>query len=84
MGPNINAIGIIFAPVFAIAVSLIWRTTPDNKRFVKAILIPVFIIILTAIIIKFLPKDWRLAFSLNCFYQLPVCSRYYGLLKIKQ
>jgi hypothetical protein len=70
MGPNINAIGIIFAPVFAIAVSLIWRTTPDNKRFVKAVLIPVFIIILTAIIIKFLPEDWNLAFPLQLF--LPI------------
>jgi hypothetical protein len=70
MGPDINAIGIIFAPVFAIAVSLIWRTTSDNIRFVKAVLIPVFIIILTTIIIKFLPEDWKLAFSLQLF--LPI------------
>jgi hypothetical protein len=70
MGPDINAIGIIFAPVFAIAVSLIWRTTSDNIRFVKAVLIPVFIIILTAIIIKFLPEDWKLTFSLQLF--LPI------------
>ncbi|MDD5326702.1 MAG: hypothetical protein PHY02_02685 [Phycisphaerae bacterium] len=70
MGPDINAIGIIFAPIFAIAVSLIWRTTPDNARFVRAILIPVLIIILTAIITKFLPEDWGLVSSLQLF--LPI------------
>jgi hypothetical protein len=70
MGPNINAVGIIFVPVFAIAVSLIWRTAYDNIRFVKAVLIPVSIVIFTAIIIEFLPKDWHLAFSLQLF--LPI------------
>jgi hypothetical protein len=83
MGPNINAIGIIFAPVFAIAVSLIWRTTPDNTRFVKAVLIPVFIIILTAIIIKFFPEDWNLAFSLQLFLPIVCLFPVLGLVENK-
>ncbi len=58
---NLNAIGIILAPIFAIFVSLVWGTKYDEKRFLKAVLIPLSIIIVFVIIVTFLPEELHLA-----------------------
>lgn len=70
MEANLNAIGIILAPIFAIAVSLIWGTKYDEVRFLKAVLIPLSIIIGIVIILIFLPSDLNLPFTLQLF--LPI------------
>jgi len=70
MEANLNAIGIILVPIFAIAVSLIWGTKYDEIRFLKAVLIPLSIIIVIVIILTFLPSDLNLSFALQLF--LPI------------
>jgi hypothetical protein len=70
MEANLNAFGIILAPVIAIAASLIWGTKYDERRFIKAVLIPLSIIIALVIILSLLPSDLHLYVAYQLF--LPV------------
>jgi TPR repeat protein len=69
---NLNAMGIIFAPMFAIVISLIWGTRYDEKRFLKAVLIPLSIIIVLTIITAFLPFELHLSGAFQLFVPI-VC-----------
>ena len=70
MEANLNAVGIILAPLIAIAASLIWSTKYDERRFIKAVLIPLSIIIALIIILALLPSELHLYFAYQLF--LPV------------
>jgi hypothetical protein len=70
MEANLNAIGIIIAPIFAIIVSLLWGTKYDEKRFLKAILISLSIILGAVIFVILLPSDLHLSFAYQLFVPL--------------
>ncbi|OQA03672.1 MAG: hypothetical protein BWY69_00310 [Planctomycetes bacterium ADurb.Bin401] len=82
MEADFNAIGILFAPAFGIFMALIWGTKYNEKRFLKAVLIPLSIIVVLVIVVEFLPPQLKLKGALQL--HIPILSLFPILLFVEK